>query len=80
MTVSRLPANLVTSPDARPLSTRLWGFLVSAERNTSAGAPCSIFVASAVELSVEIVSVVPGFAASQAVFTLASTDLSEAAA
>ena len=42
----------------------VWGFFVSAERKTSAGAPCSIWVSSVADESVEIVSVVPGLAAS----------------
>ena len=64
MTVSLLPAKLTAGPSVSPLSTRSCGFFVSAERKTSAGAPCSIFVARADEASVEIVSVAPGIAAS----------------
>ena len=64
MIVSLLPANVTGSPAARPLSTSFFGFVVSADRKTSAGAPCSICVSSADDESVEIVSVVPGFAAS----------------
>ena len=64
MTVSLLPANTVIEPEARLLSSSFWGFAVSAERNTSAGAPCSILVSSAADESVEMVSVMPGFAAS----------------
>ena len=64
MTVSWLPAKLTGAPAARPLSTSFCGFVVSADRKTSAGAPCSILVSSADDESVEIVSVVPGLAAS----------------
>ncbi len=80
MTVSRLPANLVTVPAARPVSTSFCGLAVSAERKTSTGAPCSILVSRAEDESVEMVSVVPGFAAWYAVCALASAALSEAAA
>ncbi len=80
MTVSRLPANFTTAPDARPVSTSFCGLAVSADRNTSTGAPCSIFVSSAEDESIEMVSVVPGFAASYAVLALARAALSEAAA
>ena len=62
--VSLLAANGTGSPSARPLSTSFFGFVVSADRKTSAGAPCSIWVSSADEESVEIVRVVPGVAAS----------------
>ena len=64
MTVRRLPANLVRALPARPLSTSFWGLAVSAERKTSAGAPCSIWVSSADDESVEMVSVVPAWEAS----------------
>ena len=64
ITVSLLPANTIGSPLANPPSTSFCGLVVSADRNTSAGAPCSIWVSSADDESVEIVSVVPGLAAS----------------
>ena len=64
MTVSMLPAKSTAAPAARPLSTSFFGFVVSADRKTSAGAPCSIWVSSADDESVEIVRVVPGLAAS----------------
>ncbi len=80
MTVRRLVANFVTGATAKPSSTSDCGFFVSAERKTSAGAPCSIFVASAVDESVEIVSVAPGFAASYAALSFASGFFREAAA
>ena len=64
MTVSMLPAKSTGAPSARPLSTSFFGFVVSADRKTSAGAPCSIWVSRADDESVEIVSVVPGLAAS----------------
>ena len=62
--VSLLPANVTAAPSASPASTSFFGLVVSADRKTSAGAPCSIWVSSAEDESVEIVSVVPGFAAS----------------
>src|SRR6516164_9723006 len=68
MIVRRLPAKLTGEPRARPFVTSFWGFDVSADSRTSAGAPCSILVSSADEESVEMVSVMPGFAASYAVF------------
>src|SRR3974377_1893609 len=80
MTVRRLPANFVGAPEARPLSTSFWGFDVSAERNTSTGAPCSIFVSSADDESVDTVNDVPGWAAVYASVALARAALSEAAA
>ncbi len=64
MIVRRLPANGVMSPDANPPSTSFCGLVVSADRNTSAGAPCSIFVSSADDESVDTVRVVPGLDAS----------------
>src|SRR5512143_866129 len=79
MTVSRFPANGTTDPAARPRSTSVWGLLVSADRNTSAGAPCSILVASAVDESVEMITVVPGVSDSYALLTWARTALSDAA-
>jgi hypothetical protein len=79
MTVRRLPANLVRAPAASPLSTSFWGLAVSADRNTSAGAPCSILVSSAEDESVDIVIAVPGLAAWYAVCALARTALSDAA-
>ena len=78
-TVSLLPAKTVGVPLAKPPSTSFFGFVVSADRKTSAGAPCSIWVSRADELSVETVSVVPGFAASYAVFALSSAPFSDAA-
>ena len=77
--VSLLPANGTRSPAASPLSTSFCGFVVSADRKTSAGAPCSICVSRADEASVETVSVVPGFAVSYAAFALVSAPFSEAA-
>ena len=64
MTVSLLPAKGTASPAARPLSTSFFGLVVSAERKTSAGAPCSILVSSADDESVETLMVVPGLAVS----------------
>src|SRR4051794_23434868 len=58
-----LPANGVTSPLANPPPTSFLGFVVSADRKTSAGAPCSIFVSRADDESVETVRVVPAWAA-----------------
>jgi len=52
--------NVDGSAAARPLSTSFFGLVVSAERKTSAGAPCSIWVSRAAEESVEIVSLEPG--------------------
>ena len=46
-----LPANFVTGPIASPASTSFSGFVRSAERNTSAGAPCSICVRRAADES-----------------------------
>jgi hypothetical protein len=63
-TVSLLPAKVTTRPSARPASTSFCGLVWSADRKTSAGAPCSICVSSADEESVEMVTVVPGFAIS----------------
>src|SRR5580765_83466 len=79
MIVSLLPANVVAAPAARPLSTSFFGLVVSAERNTSAGAPCSIWVSSVADESVEIVSVVPGLAVSYAALTLSRTPFRDAA-
>ena len=42
ITVSSLRANTTGSPVVRPFVTSFAGFVVSAERKTSAGAPCSI--------------------------------------
>src|SRR3954470_17520643 len=64
MMVSLLAANGIAGPLANPPSMSFFGFVVSADRNTSAGAPCSICVSRADEESVEIVSVVPGLAVS----------------
>ena len=64
ITVSLLPANGIASPAASPASTSFCGLVVSADRNRSAGAPCSICVSRAADESVEIVRSVPGFAAS----------------
>jgi len=80
ITVSLLPAKLMAAPAERPLSTSFFGLVVSAERKTSAGAPCSIWVSSAAEESVEIVSLEPGYAVSQAAFALSRAPFSEAAA
>ena len=60
MIVSLLPAKVTAAPAARPLSTSFFGFAVSADRKTSAGAPCSIWVSRADDESVEIVRVEPG--------------------
>src|SRR3954447_16162084 len=76
---SLFPANGTAAPVASPLSTSFVGFDVSADRKTSAGAPCSIWVTSVADESVEIVSVVPGFTASYAVLALSSAPLSDAA-
>ena len=79
ITVSRLPANLTGAPLAWFLVISFWGLVVSADRKTSAGAPCSIWVSRADDESVEIVSVVPGLAVSYAALTLARAALSDAA-
>ena len=55
------------------------GFVVSADRKTSAGAPCSIFVSRAAEESVEITSVTPGLDDAQAVLTALNAPFSDAA-
>src|SRR4029079_191509 len=80
ITVRLLPAKAVVGPVVRPAVTRASGFLVSADRKTSAGAPFWIWVARAADESVEMVSRMPGTAASYAVFTLARTSLRDAAA
>ena len=77
--VSLLPAKVTAAPSARPLSTSFFGFVVSADRKTSAGAPCSICVSRAADESVEIVSLVPGFAVSYATLALSSAPFREAA-
>ena len=64
MIVSLLPAKSIGLPEANPPSTSFFGFVESADRKTSAGAPCSIWVSSADDESVETVIVEPGFAAS----------------
>jgi hypothetical protein len=64
MIVSLLPAKITIEPVAKPPSMSFCGFVVSADRRTSDGAPCSTLVASAEDESVERVSVVPGLAAS----------------
>ncbi len=64
MIVNLLPAKVTAAPSARPASTSFFGFVVSADRKTSAGAPCSIWVSRADDESVERVTVVPGFAVS----------------
>ena len=79
ITVSLLPANTTGSPLAKPPSTSFCGFVLSADRKTSAGAPCSICVSSVDEESVEIVSVVPGLAASYSVLALSRTPFRDAA-
>src|SRR4051812_42290890 len=66
--------------DANPRSTNFCGFVVSADRKTSAGAPCSIFVSREAEESVEIVSVTPELAASYSALTFSRAPLSDAAA
>jgi hypothetical protein len=75
-----LPANTTAAPSASPLSTSFLGFVVSAESNRSAGAPCSIWVSSAADESVESVIVTPAFAVSKAVFACSSAFFSDAAA
>ena len=62
MTVSVFPAKSTAEPSARPASTSVFGFVWSADRKTSAGAPCSIWVRRVEEASVAIVSVTPGAA------------------
>ncbi len=64
MIVSLFVANATASPPAKPPSTSLAGCAVSADRKTSAGAPCSICVASVDDESVDDFSVVPGTTAS----------------
>src|SRR4051794_34657669 len=73
-------ANPSAGPAVRPLSTSFWAFVVSADRKTSAGAPCSILISSADDASVETTRLVPGLAASYAFVVLASASLSDAAA
>src|SRR3954451_20715813 len=79
ITVSRFVAKGTAVPLASPLSTSFWGFAVSADRKTSAGAPCSIWVSSAADESVDVVSVTPGWDEAYAVFTFSSTPFSDAA-
>src|SRR5439155_2212785 len=64
--VRTFPANETGLPSASPLPTSPFGFDVSADRKTSAGAPCSIWVSRAADESVESVRTEPGWAASQA--------------
>ena len=64
MIVRRFVAMTTAPPLANPPSTSLAGCVVSADRKTSAGAPCSICVASVDDESVDNVSVVPGVTAS----------------
>jgi hypothetical protein len=40
MIVSLLPAKVTAAPSARPASTSFFGFVVSADRKSSAVAPC----------------------------------------
>ena len=77
ITVSRLPAKFSGGPAARPLVTSFAGFVVSADRNTSAGAPCSIWVSRVVDESVEIVIVRPGLAVRNAAWAAVSAALSD---
>ena len=55
---SLLAAKLVALPSARPPSTSACGFCVSADRNRSALAPCSICVRRAVDEPVDMVNLV----------------------
>ena len=55
-------------------------FLVSAEANTSAGAPCWIWVTRSEEPAKLNVTVVPGWAASNCCPSSVKVDFSEAAA
>src|SRR3954451_10196849 len=77
--VRMFPANATAAPSARPLSVSFFGFDVSAERNTSAGAPCPICVSSAADESVEIVRIDRGCDASHAGLILSRAPLREAA-
>src|SRR2546426_227977 len=77
--VRTLPANATVGPSASDLSVRFLGFDVSADRKTSAGALCSIWVSRAADESVEILNTEPGWVASQATFILSSAPFSEAA-
>src|SRR5207344_276480 len=79
ITVSLLSAKLTAGPVVRPLSTSFLGLVVSADRKTSAGAPCSILVSRAADESVEMVSVTPGLAASYTFLTSASAPDRDAA-
>src|SRR3954468_19944293 len=79
MIVSLLRANATGAAAVRPLSTSFWGLFVSADRKTSAGAPCSICVSSVADESVEIVSFVPAFAVSYVARTLSRTPFRDAA-
>src|SRR5687767_3309722 len=79
MIVNLFAANVTGSPWARPSSTSFWGLVVSAARKTSAGAPCSIWVASAADESVEMVRTAPGTSASYATLTSSRTLASDAA-
>jgi hypothetical protein len=79
MIVRRFLAKTTGAADAKPPSTNFCGFVVSAERKTSAGAPCSICVSRADDESVENVIVVPGCAVSYAVLALSRAPLSDAA-
>jgi hypothetical protein len=80
MIARRFEANVTSEPDARRLSTSFCALAVSAERNRSAGAPCSIFVSSADEESVDTVNVVPGCAVPYARVAAASSAFRDAAA
>src|SRR5439155_18528469 len=77
--VRTFPANATGLPSARPLAASLFGFDVSADRKTSAGAPCSIWVSRAADESVEIVNTEPGWAASQAGLTRSRAPFNDAA-
>ena len=59
-------AKSVMGAGARHSSMSAWGFLVSADANTSDGAPCSIWALSALEASKLKVSVEPACWAAQA--------------
>src|SRR3954447_4822664 len=80
ITASLLPAKATVGPTVRFASTSFFGFAVSADRKTSAGAPCSIFVSSADEESVEIAIVTPGWDDSYALRAAPRTPLRDAAA
>ncbi len=79
ITVRMFFAKFTGGPVVRPLSASFWGFVVSADRKTLAGAPCSILVSSAEDASVDMTRVTPGWEASYTGLAASSAPLSDAA-